>query len=192
MSFIGRIKSKLAYKFHSSMKPEIIGYSKWNGLNVKNLRISNLTHVSNRKNISFGDYVFVGHFNCLDGHSKVHIGEGVQITSYVSIVTHSSHNAIRVLGSRYEKYFMESSSLIKGDVEIGAFSYVGPHSVVMPGVKIGKGCIISAYSYVNHDVPDFAIVRGKSAKIIGDTRDIDNKYFEEFPNEKSLYFKDNL
>ena len=185
---ISRIKKWLKYKLNSSVFPEMIGYSKWNDKEIKGLRISNFTHVSNRENILFGDYVFVGHFNCLDGHSKVYIGEGVQITSYVSIATHSSHNSIRILGSKYEQYFMKSPSLLKGDVEIGSYSYIGPHSVVMPGVKIGKGCIISAYSYVNKDVPDFAILRGKPGKITGDTRDSDDKYFEEFPNEKPLYF----
>lgn len=186
---IGRIKEWLRYKLNKSVFPEMIGYSKWNNEFVKGLRISNLTHVSNRKNISFGDYVFIGHFNTIDGHSKVRIEQGVQITNYVSIATHSSHNAIRVLGSDYEQRFMESASILKGAVTIGSYSYIGPHSVIMPGVNIGKGCIISGYSYVNHDVPDYAIVRGTPGKVIGDTRDVDHKYFEEFPAEKASYFE---
>jgi acetyltransferase-like isoleucine patch superfamily enzyme len=185
---IAKLKSWLRYKLNKEVYPEMIGYPIWNGEKKRNLRISNLTRVSAPKNVRVGDNVFIGHFNTIDGHCFVVIGEGVQITNYVSIATHSSHDSIRVLGEDYETYFERSPSLVKGDVQIGDYSYVGPHSVLMPGVTIGKGCVISAYSYVDKDVPDYSIVRGIPAEIVGDTRSRDATYLEKNPSEKHLYF----
>ena len=51
----------------------------------------------------------------------------------------------------------------------------------MPATKIGKGSIVSAYSYVTGDFPDFSIIQGNPAKRIGDTRDRDKKYLKENP-----------
>jgi len=38
--------------------------------------------------------------------------------------------------------------------------------VIRRGVSVGNGAIIGANSFVNDDVPDFAIVAGSPAKII--------------------------
>jgi len=71
----------------------------------------------------------------------------------VSILTHSSHRAIRLHGRAYvgEKDLGEYG---EGEVSIG------PFSVIMPGTRIGKGCVVSAHSCVRGDVPDFAVVHG--------------------------------
>lgn len=191
IKFLRKIKKKFLYKLQAQLIPEIIGYPIWNNKKTEGLRISNTTHVSNKSNVIFNKNTFVGHFNYLDGHTKINIGEGVQITNYVSIATHSSHNSIRVLGSNYEEHFRYSPSLLKGEVNIGDYTYIGPHSVVMPGVNIGKGCVVSAYSYVSHDVADYSVVRGVPAKVVGNTRDLDQDYLKEHPNEKGFHF-DNI
>jgi len=44
--------------------------------------------------------------------------------------------------------------------------WVGFGSVIMPGVRLGKGCIIGCKTIVTEDVPPYAIVAGSEAKII--------------------------
>ena len=70
--------------------------------------------------------------------------------------------------------YRESDDLIgyiQGKVNIGKYTFIGPHSTIMPNTTIGKGCIVSAYSYVKGNYPDFSIISGNPAKIVGDTRD---------------------
>ena len=74
------------------------------------------------------------------------------------------------------------------EVYIGENTYIGPYSVIMPGTKIGKGCIISAYSYVKGEIPDFSVVRGQPAKITGNTTEIDKKYLEQYPELIETYY----
>ena len=77
------------------IKPEIIGLKKSGNKILSNVGVSNMSHLSNKENIYLGENVFIGHFNYIDGFRKVDIGDGCQITNYVSILTHSSHHAIR-------------------------------------------------------------------------------------------------
>ncbi len=50
--------------------------------------------------------------------------------------------------------------------EIGNGVWIGCHSVIMPGVKIGDGAIVAAGSVVTKSVPPYAIVAGNPAKIL--------------------------
>jgi UDP-2-acetamido-3-amino-2,3-dideoxy-glucuronate N-acetyltransferase len=47
---------------------------------------------------------------------------------------------------------------------------IGSGAVVMCGVTIGQQAMIGAGSVVTHDVPDYAIVLGVPAKVVGDIR----------------------
>jgi acetyltransferase-like isoleucine patch superfamily enzyme len=57
----------------------------------------------------------------------------------------------------------------------------------MPSTKIGKGSLIAAYSYVKGEFPDFAIIAGNPAKVIGDTREQDEAILQGNPELKSYY-----
>lgn len=58
------------------------------------------------------------------------------------------------------------------DINIGEGCWIASGAIIVGGVTIGKGVIVSAGSVVTRDVPDFAIVAGAPARVIGDTRDI--------------------
>ncbi|MBL57426.1 MAG: acetyltransferase [Flavobacteriales bacterium] len=188
MGLLLRVKNKIKYLLNSSIKPEMIGYTNWNSEKRIGLRISNFSHLSNAREIILKDYVFIGHFNYLDGHSGLEIGEGVQVSNYVTIATHSSHNAIRMFGKKYGK-LNKHDIIQKGKVEIGDYTYVGPHVVITPNTKIGKGCIISAFSFVKGDIPDYSIVRGIPGEIIGTTKDIDNEFLKKYPDLEESYYQ---
>tara|TARA_Y100000310_G_scaffold303729_1_gene342306 strand:+ start:93 stop:662 length:570 start_codon:yes stop_codon:yes gene_type:complete len=55
-------------------------------------------------------------------------------------------------------------------VIINEGALIGMYSIVLPGVTIGKGSIISAGSVVTSDVLPFTIVRGNPAKLISKVR----------------------
>jgi len=50
------------------------------------------------------------------------------------------------------------------------YVFIGPRTIILPGVKIGKGAVIAAGAVVTKDVPPFAICGGVPAKIIGERR----------------------
>lgn len=54
----------------------------------------------------------------------------------------------------------------KGDIMIGNDVWIGRESIIMPGVKIGDGAIIAAYSMVAKDVPAYTVYGGNPAKFI--------------------------
>jgi acetyltransferase-like isoleucine patch superfamily enzyme len=138
---LGKIRYKLFLKW---IKPEILPLKDVSNLIVNGSGVSNMTHVSNRKNIQIDNDVFIGHFNYIDGFDTVKIGTGSQITNYVSILTHSSHDSLRL-----DPKGINQTGLVSGKVEIGEYCYIGAHTVIMPNTKLGKGSIVSAYSYVS-------------------------------------------
>ncbi|MBN1122675.1 MAG: N-acetyltransferase [Anaerolineae bacterium] len=48
---------------------------------------------------------------------------------------------------------------------------IGSNATIMGGITVGEGALIGAGAVVTHDVPDYAIVAGVPAKVIGDVRD---------------------
>src|SRR2546422_610250 len=48
---------------------------------------------------------------------------------------------------------------------------IGSGAVIMCGVTIGTGALIGAGAVVTRDVPDYSIVMGVPAKVVGDTRE---------------------
>jgi acetyltransferase-like isoleucine patch superfamily enzyme len=50
---------------------------------------------------------------------------------------------------------------------IGAETWIGNNSVILPGALIGKHCVIGANSVVKCEIPDFSIAVGSPARIIG-------------------------
>ncbi len=55
---------------------------------------------------------------------------------------------------------------LKGDTIVGNDVWFGTNAIIMPGVTIGDGAIIGAYSVVTKDVAPYTIVAGNPATII--------------------------
>ena len=51
---------------------------------------------------------------------------------------------------------------------------IGSNATILAGVTIGENAIIGAGAVVTKDVPDYAIVVGVPAKVVGDVRDKEN------------------
>lgn len=72
--------------------------------------------------------------------------------------------------------------------EIGEYSWICSRSIILPGVKIGKGAIVASGAIVTKDVPDFAIVGGIPAKIIGQREKKDYQYGYNYKNDTSHFY----
>jgi virginiamycin A acetyltransferase len=73
----------------------------------------------------------------------------------------------QIFGNGWEKVMPEPGDLpYKGDTVVGNDVWIGYDVLVMPGVKIGNGAIISARSVVVADVPAYSVVGGNPAKVL--------------------------
>jgi acetyltransferase-like isoleucine patch superfamily enzyme len=145
-----------------------------------NVRISSTAYLHHPERIEFADDIFVWHYTILDGTGGLRIGTGTQVGAWVGVFTHSSHLAIRLLGSRYRSVReSEKPAYPIAPVEIGEYVFVAAGSKVLPGVSIGSYSLVAALSVVNRDVPAHSIVAGNPAKVIGSTKELDRKAIAE-------------
>jgi virginiamycin A acetyltransferase len=72
-----------------------------------------------------------------------------------------------IFGNGWEKAMPKPEDLpYKGDTIIGNDVWIGYKALIMPGVKIGNGAIISSQAVVTTDVPAYTIVGGNPAIVI--------------------------
>lgn len=150
----------------------LYGWRHFDGRWLAHTRVHAATEVMSPGGLDLGDHVYVGPFNLLDASGGLQIGEGVQITTHCVLLTHSSHHALRRAGRAYWGA-ADPPAFVRAPTRIGAYTFIGPHTVVAPGSRIGRGVLVRAYSYIGGDIPDFAIVGGQPARVLGDTRDVD-------------------
>ncbi|MBU1322474.1 acyltransferase [Patescibacteria group bacterium] len=101
-----------------------------------------------RKNFKLGKNSDIGAFTYINARFGVEIEADVQIGSHCSIY---SHNTI---------------DNTKGKVIIKQGAKIGSHTVILPGVLIGKNALIGAHSLVKNDVKDNAVMAGVPVKEI--------------------------
>ena len=153
-------------------------------------RISPAACIEHEEGLTLGDHIFIGPFNFIDASGGVTLEDGVQITSHVSVVTHSSHRAMRLLRERYVAWADEPKirpGWIAGPVHIGAWSYIGPHSLIEANTRLGRGTIVRAGSQVRGEFPDFAVLEGRPARVVGDARDGDEKLLARHSELRAAY-----
>lgn len=97
--------------------------------------------------LKIGKYVDVGIFSYINAEYGVELGDYVQIGSHCSL------------------YSVSTIDSKKGRILIKRNARIGTHSVVMPGVTIGKNAIVGAFSFVNKDIPDNCVAFGVPARI---------------------------
>lgn len=93
-------------------------------------------------------------------HGTVIIGENVMMGPDCIIYT-SNHEFVRVDIPMNKQGFQQEKPVVIGDDV-----WIGGRVIILPGVKIGTGCIVGAGAVVTKDVPEYAIVGGNPAKVI--------------------------
>ncbi len=106
---------------------------------------------------------------------KLIIGKFCAIARGVKIIMNGANHKLsgistypfQIFGNGWERVMPEAGDLpYKGDTVIGNDVWIGYDAVIMPGVKIGNGAIVSARSVVVADVSAYTIVGGNPAKAI--------------------------
>lgn len=103
--------------------------------------------VQNKDNLELGYKTDIGAFTYINAKN------GVVIEDYVQIGSHCSIYSISTIDDKEGKVVLKENCRI------------GTHSVVMPGVTVGKNSIIGAFSFVTEDIPDNVIAFGVPANV---------------------------
>jgi len=112
--------------------------------------------------IFIGKHCLINHNNVLQAGKfigKIIIGDYVQTGANVMMFAFNHGTELNGMAMIKQNYY-DGDIIIEDDVWIGA------GSVILPGVRIGKGAIIASNAVVNKDVPSNAIVGGVPAKIL--------------------------
>ena len=110
--------------------------------------------------VIFGDNCYIGYNNTFLAGADIVLEKGVLMASNILISSENHSN-----NPEEATYFMDQP-LICSPVRIGEGTWVGERVCILPGVSIGKKCVIGAGSIVTKSVPDYSIVIGSPAKVI--------------------------
>ena len=104
--------------------------------------------VQNKDNLDLGYKTDIGAFTYINAKNKVVIEDYVQIGSHCSI------------------YSVSTIDDKEGEVILKENCRIGTHSVVMPGVTVGKNSVVGAFSFVTEDIPDNVVAFGVPVKVV--------------------------
>jgi acetyltransferase-like isoleucine patch superfamily enzyme len=154
----------------------------------KYTRMSSTVAIMSEKRLAIGDNVWVWHHSILDATEGLTIEEGCQIGAWVGIFTHGSESSIRLLGPGFvDIHNSQRRGYTRGGVKVGAYSFIGAGSVILPNVTVGKGCLIGTGTLVAKNVPDYSIFVGWPGQVKGSTIDFDRKYFADYDFSDTYY-----
>jgi acetyltransferase-like isoleucine patch superfamily enzyme len=110
--------------------------------------------------IEIGKDVYIGPHLHLVAIGRVAIGNGCVLSEQVYI-SDNSHGLEPDAG-----LIMEQPLIQGGDVEIGDGCFLGFRSAVLPGVRLGRNCIVGLNSVVTRSFPAYSMLVGSPARLI--------------------------
>jgi len=105
--------------------------------------------IGNHVQINWGCYI--------SGEGGLEIGHRVLIGPNVCILS-AGHGYID------DKKLIQEQGLTYGKIVIEDDVWIGGGSVILQGVRLGRGCVIGGGSTVVRDIPPYAVVAGNPAK----------------------------
>lgn len=125
----------------------------------ENVNIERGADFGSGRNVSIGDNSGIGIDCVLAG--DVSIGKDVMMGPRCYFIARNHAFQDRSRPMRLQGFGAMKPIVVEDDVWIGACA------IVMGGVTIGRGAIVAAGAVVTKDVPQYSIVGGNPAKVIG-------------------------
>ena len=108
-------------------------------------------------------------------HGECHIGKDVMMGEGCIIHTRNHRHDRTDLPMRLQGFEPERPVYISDDV------WICDRVTILPGVRVGRGSILAAGTVVARDVPEYAIVTGVPARVVGSRLDKQGKDGGETP-----------
>lgn len=114
------------------------------------------------RHIKIGNDSIIGERFSLDGRKQLpNSNGGLEIGNHVDIASE-----VMIWTSQHDVHSQDFHA-IEEKVVIEDYVFIGPRSIILPGVRIGEGAIIAAGSIVTKNVKEKEIVGGIPATVIG-------------------------
>lgn len=117
--------------------------------------------------VHIGNNVYIGpRANFMSTDAPIYIGNNVMFGDGVSIIT--GDHRLDCIG-KYMIDVKKKDKLPENDkpVVLKGDNWLGSNCTILKGVTIGEGAVVAAGAIVTKDVPDYAIVGGIPAKVLG-------------------------
>lgn len=130
-------------------------------LKIINAKIGKGTYINKKcyimdpNRLKIGTFSHVNRMCTLDARGGLFIGDSVSI----------SHGVMLMTGSH--EYNSPNFNVKYFPIEIGDYAWIGCGAIILQGVTIGNGAVVSAGAVVTKDVAPYTIVGGVPAKVIG-------------------------
>jgi acetyltransferase-like isoleucine patch superfamily enzyme len=115
-----------------------------------------------------------------DDFNRITIGDRFVASMNVHLLTHDYSYTTALISIDKNP---ETDIGVLRNIEIGNNVFIGMNSILLPGVKIGNNVIVGAGSVVRGNIPDYSIIFGNPAKVIGDIREYAKKMKEKESQE---------
>lgn len=148
-------------------------------------RVGFLKPLVNAPNVEIGEYTYyddpegpegfvercvLHHYPHMD--DRLVVGRFCAIATGVRFIMNGANHALdglstfpfSIFGAGWENPAEDWKKGSRGDTIVGNDVWIGTHAVVLPGVNIGDGAIIGAYSVVARDVPAYGVAAGNPAR----------------------------
>lgn len=110
--------------------------------------------------VKIGNNVDINPYSHLSGNGGIIIGDDVLIGGNASIIA-NNHNY------KNKNELIRDQGLSSNGIQIEDDVWIGSGSKILDGVKISKGTVIGAGAVVTKSFPEYSILAGVPAKIIG-------------------------
>jgi acetyltransferase-like isoleucine patch superfamily enzyme len=109
--------------------------------------------------VSIGDDVLIGRGSGVVGHHSISIGDRV-FTGHNVYITDANHGYEDLALSIGEQFAAPRP------VVVGAGSWLGHGTIVLPGATIGEHVVVGAGSVVTGEIPAFSVAVGNPARVV--------------------------
>jgi acetyltransferase-like isoleucine patch superfamily enzyme len=151
----------------------------------ENVRIFDLTRLTEARKISIDDHVLIDDFVFLQGGTGLRIGSYVHIAAFASITGGGSATVGDFCGIASGARILTGTDRFDGSGLIGPtvpaerrsversrtiladHAFIGANAVVHPGVQIGEGAVIGSCSVVREDITPWTVNVGAPTRVVG-------------------------
>lgn len=135
------------------------------------VRIDDFCLVSaGEEGIEIGSYVHISCYACLIGQAKITVKDFAAISIKATILSSTSDfsgdTLPKLQGFQDQTIDKDLFSVISKPVTLETHTGIGAHTIVFPGVTVGKGSAIGALSSVYEDVNEWGIYFGNPVRFI--------------------------
>ena len=107
------------------------------------------------RDIRIGNDTAIGRRCYLDGRGGLNIGNCVSVSPDVQFITRSH--------DMNDPDF----AFVDHPISVEDYVWIGTRAMVLPGVRLGRGCVVAAGAVVTKDVPPLTVAAGVPARHIG-------------------------